>query len=225
MNTIAHISDIHLSPLPKVRVRDLLNKRLTGFLNWKLKREAQACPEAGKSLVEHMLSQRAQINVVTGDLVNIALPEETRNAAEWLRYLGPSERVCMVPGNHDAYLSKSLEAARAAYGAYATGETLNEEPYPFVRRVGQVAIVGCSSAIATPPFIAAGRFDQEQGERLAQILRILGDAGFYRIVAIHHPPAREFAHPVRKSLFGAKLFREIIRENGAELILHGHTHH
>ncbi|HHB83447.1 MAG TPA: metallophosphoesterase [Devosia sp.] len=225
MNTIAHISDIHLSPLPRVRIRDLFNKRLTGYINWKLKRGANMCPDAGKSLVEHMLSQRPEMSVVTGDLVNIALPEETRNAAAWLRYLGPSERVCMVPGNHDAYLPGSLESARATYGAYATGETLNEDPYPFVRRVGQVAIIGCSSAVATPPFVAAGRFDVEQAERLAKVLQILENAGLYRIVAIHHPPAREFAYPVRKSLFGAKLFRDIIRQNGAEMVLHGHTHH
>lgn len=225
MSIIAHISDIHLGPMPKVRLRDLANKRVTGYMNWKLKRGKQMCPEAGKNLVHHMVSQKADMNVVTGDLVNLALPEEAQNAAKWLKTVGPSERVCVVPGNHDAYLPGTLENAREAYGGYATGETLGEAPYPFVRRVGEVAIIGCSSAIATPPFIAAGRFDQAQAERLAKILQILGDAGFYRIIAIHHPPARELARPMRKGLMGAKLFRQVVRTHGAEMVLHGHTHH
>ena len=32
--TLAHVSDIHLSPLPKVRRRQLLSKRLLGYVNW-----------------------------------------------------------------------------------------------------------------------------------------------------------------------------------------------
>ena len=38
MVTLAHISDIHLSPMPDIGWRDLLGKRVTGYLNWKIKR-------------------------------------------------------------------------------------------------------------------------------------------------------------------------------------------
>jgi len=224
MSTIAHISDIHLAPLPKVKARELFNKRITGYLNWQLKRNHQMCPDAAKKLADHLAAQRADINVVTGDLVNLSLPKEVEAAAKWLKRLGSSQRVCMVPGNHDAYLHSSLNLARKAYGSYASGETLDKSPYPFVRRVNEVAIIGCSSAIATPPFIAAGNFDKQQGERLAKCLQILGDAGLFRIVAIHHPPAKQFMRPFRKALYGAKLFRDIIAEHGAEMVLHGHTH-
>ncbi|MCF6327518.1 MAG: metallophosphoesterase [Devosiaceae bacterium] len=224
MSTIAHISDIHLAPLPKVRLRDLINKRATGYINWKLKRNHDMCPDAAKNLADHLSSQRADISVVTGDLVNLALPKEVETATKWLRRLGTSSQVCMVPGNHDAYLHGALAKAQKAYGPYASGETLDQSPYPFVRRVGQVAVIGCSSAIATPPFIAAGHFDKKQGERLTKCLQILGDAGFFRIVAIHHPPIKQFIRPYRKALAGAKLFRQILKANGAEMVLHGHTH-
>ncbi|HHS82427.1 MAG TPA: metallophosphoesterase [Devosia sp.] len=224
MTTIAHISDIHLAPLPRVMPWQLLNKRLTGYVNWKLKRGNRMCPEAGKNLVDHLLTQPFDLSVVTGDLVNLALPQETETALGWMKRMGSTRRVCMVPGNHDAYLPGSLDKALDTYDGYATGETLDEAPFPYVRRTGQVAVIGCSSAVATPPFIAAGYFDKHQAERLARCLEILGNAGFFRIVAIHHPPARELARPVRKSLFGAKLFRQVIRESGAEMILHGHTH-
>ena len=38
MVSLAHLSDVHLSPLPPMRWRDYFNKRVTGYLNWRLKR-------------------------------------------------------------------------------------------------------------------------------------------------------------------------------------------
>ncbi len=38
MTTLAHMSDIHLAPLPPVKWTELLNKRITGYLNWRLRR-------------------------------------------------------------------------------------------------------------------------------------------------------------------------------------------
>ena len=224
MTTIAHISDIHLAPLPRVLPWQLLNKRITGYVNWQLKRRGQICPDAGKNLVDHLLTQPFDLSVVSGDLVNLALAREMQTALAWLKRLGSPQHVCMVPGNHDAYLPGSLHKALGVYDGYATGETLTEAPFPYVRRVGQVAVIGCNSAIATPPFFAAGYFGKEQGERLSQCLQILKSAGLFRIVTIHHPPAKELERPYRKGLLGAALFRKIIKENGAELVLHGHTH-
>ncbi len=224
MNTIAHISDIHLAPLPKIHLGELASKRITGYLNWKLKRGDMMSSKAASHLVDHLLAQRPDMTAITGDLVNLALPAETQAVKLWLKHLGPPERVCLVPGNHDAYVPGALDAMRKIYGPYATGQTLDQNPFPFVRRIGQVAIIGCSSALATPPFVAAGYFDRPQAARLAKCLQILGKAGFYRTVLIHHPPNVEFKRPWRNGLFGARLFRKVIAENGAEMVLHGHTH-
>ena len=57
MTNLAHISDIHLAPLPPVRPRDLLSKRITGFLNWKLKRNRTLDGDGLASLVRHMRSR------------------------------------------------------------------------------------------------------------------------------------------------------------------------
>jgi hypothetical protein len=40
---------------------------------------------------------------------------------------------------------------------------------------------------------------------------------------IHHPPNLEARH-VRLGLYGAKHFRAAVAAQGAELVLHGHTH-
>ena len=39
--TLAHLSDLHLSSLNDVKVRELLNKRIYGYLKWQLKRRAE----------------------------------------------------------------------------------------------------------------------------------------------------------------------------------------
>lgn len=223
MITLAHISDIHLSPLPAVGLRDLLGKRLTGYLNWKLRRHDALNSETLGSLVAHLQQQRADFIAVTGDLTNLALKPEIVRAGAWLKALGSSDNICVAPGNHDAYVPGALETAQTLWGPYMQGETLDKAVFPFVRRVGDMAIVSCSSAVPTRPFLAIGRFDEPQAERLARILSALGEAGMFRVVLIHHPPNPELQHP-SFGLKGHKLFRQVIAEHGAELILHGHTH-
>jgi 3',5'-cyclic AMP phosphodiesterase CpdA len=223
MITLAHISDIHLSPMPAVGWRDLLGKRLTGYLNWKIKRHGELNSETLTSLVAHMQAQNADFTAVTGDLVNLALRYEVERAGQWLNALGPSTKVCVSPGNHDAYVPGALESAQQIWGEYMQGETLDHGAFPFVRRVGELAVISCSSAVPTRPFLAIGRFDQVQADRLARILHVMGEADYFRTVMIHHPPNPELQHP-SFGLKGHKLFREVIAAHGAELILHGHTH-
>lgn len=223
MITLAHISDLHLSPMPAVSVRNLVGKRLTGFLNWKLKRHGELNSETLTRLVTHMQAQNADFTAVTGDLTNLALPDEVARAGDWLRGLGESDKIAVCPGNHDAYVPGALEMARELWGPYLQGETLEGAAFPFVRRVGDVAIVSCSSAVPTPPFFAVGRFEEKQAARLERMLKLLGDAGYFRVVLIHHPPNAELQHP-SFGLKGHKLFRQVIAKEGAELVLHGHTH-
>ncbi len=44
-----------------------------------------------------------------------------------------------------------------------------------------------------------------------------------RVVLIHHPPLARSAPPLR-GLTDAAAFERVLREHGAEAILHGHTH-
>ncbi len=223
MVSLAHLSDIHLAPLPPVRPRDLLGKRITGYLNWKIKRQKSLDGDGLTRLVRHMRQQDPDFTVVTGDLINLALDAEINTAHNWLETLGNPDRVCLTPGNHDAYIRGQLEKALERWDGYAAGESVDAHPFPFVRRIGDVAIVSCSSAVPTLPWMASGLFDEPQAERLARCLKLLGDGGYFRVVLIHHPPNIEHAH-ARLGLYGAKAFRRVVAEQGAELILHGHTH-
>jgi 3',5'-cyclic AMP phosphodiesterase CpdA len=223
MITLAHMSDVHLAPLPPLKWTELLNKRISGYLNWRLRRHNTLSGEGLANLVRHMREQKPDCTVVTGDLVNLGLAAEANTAWNWLQTVGSPEHVCVSPGNHDAYLKTSFDHNNARWGEYMSGETLDFAQFPFVRRFGDVAIISCSSAVPSPIGFAIGRFEADQAERLGRILRMMGEAGYFRIVLIHHPPNLEARHP-RLGLYGAKLFRDTIARFGAELVLHGHTH-
>ena len=224
MITLAHISDAHLAPLPPVRPRDLLNKRITGFINWRLKRSRTLDGEGLNNLVRHMREQRPDLIAITGDLMNLSLEAEINTAYNWLQTVGEPEAVVVSPGNHDAYVPGQLERALERWNGYVLGETVDDNQFPFVRRIGEVAVVVCNSAVPTLPWMASGRFDREQEARLARCLRLLGEAGYFRVVMIHHPPNQEAASHPRLGLHGARNFRRAVAEAGAELVLHGHTH-
>ncbi|MCZ4273578.1 metallophosphoesterase family protein [Maritalea porphyrae] len=224
MTKVAHISDVHLGPLPTISPFELMNKRLTGYANWKLSRHGNMQQGLLAQLSTHLKLQKPELIALSGDLVNLALPGEFEAARAWLEDLGPAEQIAVIPGNHDAYVKSGLEEAAAQWGDYMKGMTLSDHQFPYWRQEGCVALIGCSSAITTPPFFAHGEFDEAQAERLIDILKLTRDAGLYRIVMIHHPPHDDVKQIWRRGLKGRKLFRKVIKDQGAELVLHGHLH-
>ena len=58
---------------------------------------------------------------------------------------------------------------------------------------------------------------------LSKLLRDLKAKGYYRAVMIHHPPLPGLAPP-RKALSDAAKLRDVLRNEGAEMVLHGHNH-
>ncbi len=223
MFRIAHISDVHLAPLPKPSWRELASKRITGYVNYRLNRARSLQPEILERLVAEIKVRKPDHIIVTGDLVNIALDAEIENAGGWLEALGPPSDVTVIPGNHDAYVPGALARALGRWRPYVCGDEAGEGGFPFLRQRGEVALIGCCSAAATAPFMATGPFDRAQAKRLEALLRQTGEQGLFRAVLIHHPP---FAGVTKwhKRLTGAARFRDIIRNAGAELVLHGHTH-
>jgi 3',5'-cyclic AMP phosphodiesterase CpdA len=228
--TLAHLSDIHLSPMPHARRRHLLSKRILGYVNWHRGRKLVHRREFLDVLTRDLLERNPDHIAVTGDLVNLGLPEEFLRAADWLHHLGKPADVTVIPGNHDAYVrlhpDKStrhwhpyMEANDAGAALFATPET----GFPFVRRFGDIGIVALSSAIPTMPFVAAGKLGKPQLSYLASALDRLGREGLFRVVLIHHPPLPGQSG-WRRGLRDAKKFRDVVREHGAELVLHGHRH-
>ncbi|MDY0874296.1 metallophosphoesterase family protein [Dongia rigui] len=230
--TLAHFSDPHLGPLPAAGWRELANKRLSGFFSWTRNRVDIHKPEVLRLLVEDLKRHAPDHIAITGDLVNISLPAEFRAAARWLQSVGTADKVTVIPGNHDAYIDMPWSESLAQWAPYMAGERdgvdhasepQSSSDFPFVRHLGEIALIGTSTAVPMPPFIAAGRLGSAQLDRLRRQLLALGQRGLFRVVLIHHPPFGGGAYK-RKSLLDAKDFQAVIAEAGAELVLHGHTH-
>jgi len=84
MFTLAHLSDPHLSPLPPVSLRQLINKRATGFLNWHRRRKQIHDMTTLGRIVADLKAARPDHIAATGDFVNIALEGEFMQARAWL---------------------------------------------------------------------------------------------------------------------------------------------
>ncbi len=221
---LAHISDVHLGPMPDVRKRELMSKRLTGYVNWQRNRARIMQDSVLEDLLASMKSQAPDHIIVSGDLVNLALDSEIDRMVEWLAALGPPDKVSVVPGNHDTYVAGALRHIRRKWQPYMSGDghVAQSAVFPYTRIRGCAAIIGVNSGRATAPLMATGSFRGIQANALRDELDDQA-AKHFRVVVIHHPPF-ENATLWHKRLVGAGRFREVINHSGAELILHGHTH-
>ena len=220
MFTLAHLSDIHLAPLPRPNPLELLSKRGLGYINWLRKRRAIHRADMLAMLVADLKEHGPDHIAVTGDLVNLSLSNEFAPARLWLERLGGPRDVTFVPGNHDAYVRAASGFAERAFAETMRGD--GGETFPFVRRRGAAALIGLSTSLPTPPLAATGTLHGGQLARLSEILAALKREQAFRVVLIHHPPV-EGANYFRR-LTNAAHLRDVLREHGAELVLHGHHH-
>lgn len=234
--TLAHISDLHL-PLPAgFGPRHWNVKRGLGYINWHRGRRFVHKTETVDKLVADMRTRAPAHVAVTGDLVNIGLPVEYEAARSWLESLGAPEHITVVPGNHDIYVHLRRDPGVGRWISYMEDDAwgraaslpkasaaVMDGVFPFVRRVGPVALIGLNSAVPTRPFVAAGRLGAAQLTALRETLRATKAANLVRVVLIHHPPMGGLA-PRLRGLVDAPDLERLLAEEGAELVLHGHNH-
>jgi len=217
---LAHLTDPHVF-LGRPSPAEALGKRGLSYLNWLRKRRRLHRGEITAKIVADLQAARPDFIAMTGDLVNFGLDREFEAGAGWLASLGSPDRVGVVPGNHEAMASGFEAAMMRHWAPYCAGDD-GTPGFPWCRHVGGVAVIGLSSAVATPPGMASGRIG---GGQLSALRRMLAEArseGLCRVVLVHHPPT-----PVtvwRKSLMDREALCRTIAAEGAELVLHGHTH-
>lgn len=223
MFVLAHLSDPHL-PTPRgAPFAAYANKRVLGGLSWRWRRSRVHRPEVLAALEADLARIRPDHIAVTGDVVNVSLPDEFACGARWLAGLGAPADVTVVPGNHDAYVAIPFAQSLALWAPWLAGDTEPAGTFPFRRRRGEVVIIGLSTAQPSAAGMAWGALGPVQRAHLAEMLDRLGGEGCFRVVLIHHPPLPDGV-PVHKRLRDAGAFAELIATRGAELILHGHSH-
>ncbi|HML30354.1 MAG TPA: metallophosphoesterase, partial [Hyphomicrobium sp.] len=218
--TLAHFSDLHLPSAFGAGWPYWNAKRILGYVNWMRKRRRVHVRSIADRLVADAKSLRPDHIAITGDLINLGLPSEYESALAWLKTVGSARNVTVVPGNHDIYSSLHGDAGIARWAEYMGGEN-DTLAFPFVRRVGPVALVGLNSAVETPPFYASGKLGRHQLEIAGEMLDALGEEGAIRVVLIHHPPLPELA-PSRRALSDAAHLAHLLERGNAELVLYGH---
>jgi 3',5'-cyclic AMP phosphodiesterase CpdA len=223
MPLLAHLSDPHLAPLPQPRWSELMGKRATGYLNWRRRRHLIHRADVLARIVTDLKAQFPDHIAVTGDLVNIALPGEFPPARAFLESLGSAQDVTLVPGNHDAYVRSAARHHEQHWGDYMRGDddVARNSAFPLVRRRGQLALIGLSTAVPSPPFMATGRLGSAQLARFSAALDSC--AGLFRVVLIHHPPVSKPSRRFKRLVDGVDL-RMALARHGAELVIHGHDH-
>ena len=220
---LAHLSDPHLGPLPSPRLGELMGKRAIGYFNWTRNRVGHHAAHVLDAIVADIKAQQPQHVAVTGDLVNIALPQEFALARQWLHTVGTPQDVTLVPGNHDAYVPATRNMFLRAWADYLTADNASTVTFPFVRRRGPLVLIGVSTAVPTAPLLATGKLGHQQLGALNAILSELSHGDRFRVLLIHHP--LKSARPARyKRLIDADQVQALIRRHGVDLILHGHDH-
>jgi 3',5'-cyclic AMP phosphodiesterase CpdA len=226
--TLAHLSDLHATPVAPRGPLPLLGKRALGWLSWTLRRRHAHRTHVLDALLEDLRATAPDHVVVTGDLTNVSLPDEFGTARGWLERLGDPQHVTAVPGNHDAYVSLPRARSWDLWNEWLAADTAwrgvgGDGGFPSVRERGPLGIVGLCSARPTLPLLAGGSLGVAQLERLEQALVALRERGLVRVVLLHHAPVPG-AVSVRRALWDARGLCAVLARAGAELVLHGHLH-
>lgn len=231
--TLAHLSDPHLAYHHDIQLADLLNKRLFGYIGWRLRRKSEHRSDVLAELIHDVRATQPDHIVVTGDLTHLGLPAEFDKAKELLKALGTASRVTVIPGNHDAYIDTALDNRLTDWADYIVSDglkisdgidTVADVLFPSLRVREPVALIGVSTAKPCSALLAVGSVGKDQLQRLKRILIETGRRRLFRVVLIHHPPVSGVVN-WRKRLTDAEAFQKILQHCGAELILHGHSHH
>jgi 3',5'-cyclic AMP phosphodiesterase CpdA len=250
---LAHLSDPHLGPLPRPAVRELASKRLVGYINWQRGRRRLHLRNALDALTQDLHGVRPDHVAVTGDLVNIALPDEFIHARRWLDSLGQPADVSVVPGNHDAYVAGAGIHRDLHWLPYMAGDEVAAlSPLPC-----QVAQAGEDFLLPLPPAAEATAKPLEKtcfpyvrrrgpvalvgvstavptapfmatgrlgGPQIAQVVRILDAMRTEGLFRVVMIHHPPVPAAHHKCLTDAAAFQYALAGVGAELIIHGHDH-
>ena len=223
---IADLSDVHVLDLTGVPWTRFLNKRLTGLVNVIGRRRHAHPVSLLERIVADVNADHIDHTVVTGDLSNLALESEFARARELLAPLGGAERLSVIPGNHDVYTRGSQRTRRFDH-AFAPWMWATSQPgaYPWHKRVGDVSLLGFSSAVARIPFLATGEVSSDQLARLDQIAASGALAGTFPIALVHHNVhRRSWRKTAMHGLKDRDTFLDRLEAAGVKMVLHGHTH-
>jgi 3',5'-cyclic AMP phosphodiesterase CpdA len=233
---VAHFSDLHVLALEGVSRRRFLNKRFTGLVNLRLKREHKHRPGHVRAVAREVARAKVDHVVITGDLTNLALEQEFEAVKRLIEEdLGlDAQHVTIVPGNHDLYTRGAMRDQRFTrfFAPYLESDLpelaaeISLGRFPIVKLRGPLALIGMTSAVPRPPLVASGELGAKQLEALARILAHDEVKRRTPVLALHHPihnpPSR--IKTLVEGLVDANDLSDVVAPIRSGLLLHGHLH-
>lgn len=225
MTVIAHLSDLHIGPVPFPAAPPWRLKPVLGWINWARQRGAHD-PALLRRTLAAVRASGARHTVVTGDLIELGQPGEWRAAAAALAELGPPTQVAWAPGNHDLYTRDAPARIRSTLAGWLGAGVAQGDlraHFPRLDPVGDVALVTLCTGAPTWLFSAEGALGAGQLARLDQLLAGLDRRNCLPVIAMHHPPFAPGLSRLKRLRDGAALL-DLADRHRCPLILHGHLH-
>jgi 3',5'-cyclic AMP phosphodiesterase CpdA len=228
---LAHFSDVHLTAVCRWRLRDLLSKRFTSWINLRLLGRGRRFGLADRVVeaLVHDLQQRGCDRLLfSGDATSLGFEEEVVRAAELLGVGRPDMPPGLaVPGNHDYCTRASVVGGyfERHFAPWLEGQRVDGAMYPYAQRVGPTWLIAVNSSTANRlPWDASGAVGREQLQRLASLLGQLPPGP--RILITHYPVLvasgrREWRS---RELRDLDEILTVARRGNISLWLHGHRH-
>jgi hypothetical protein len=224
MTTIAQLTDLHLLEDEFEERRDFGERARLSYLSFgrpldpadRRRRMLKALGDIRAAGVDHL--------VVTGDLTEDGHADQFEVLAELLaesRF--PSDRITIVPGNHDAYGDGKAfaEAMAGPLRPYAKASGICA---PVTLR--DATIVPVSTSFQQSCLRSAGSIAAEDQDKLARIVRDPSFAGKPLIFAQHHQPG-QYLVPLWQWIDGMvehRIFSRLFERCPHLYVVHGHTH-
>ena len=195
----AHLTDIHLPIHETPSLKALINKRALGYLSWRRRRSGRHKQWASEALAADIRNQSCPTVLISGDLVNIALPSEFADARKWLDEQFTEVQVIYTPGNHDTYTDASWTDTLGLLAPYMNGKRTDDErerlpngfaDFPFCVRADAapaLSVIAANSSPTTAPGLASGALGVEQRERLRKMMNTCSDNDVFKVLMLHHP--------------------------------------
>ena len=221
--TIIHISDLHFHSYPQ-KLSEFNAKRILGATNLLIRRASEFPLKRAKLLVEIIQKMEWDHLVISGDITQLSLEKEFSLAREILDpLLIKSERVTVIPGNHDRYINQhdGTDLFTKYFGEFFGKNEIH------VSEINQKwVIVGWDSAHPNDLRTAAGTVKSTTIQATEKLLHNFPDQTNF-IVVNHYPLTfpEDWKFDRSHELYNLVPVRNWILQNPQiRLYLHGHIH-
>jgi len=221
--TIIHISDLHFHSYPQ-KLSEFNAKRILGATNLLIRRAREFPLKRAKLLVEIIQKMEWDHLVISGDITQLSLEKEFSLAREILDpLLIKSERVTVIPGNHDRYINQhdGTDLFTKYFGEFFGKNEIH------VSKINQKwVLVGWDSAHPNDLRTAAGTVKNITIQATEKLLQNFPDQTNF-IVVNHYPLTfpEDWKFDRSHELYNLVPVRNWILQNPQiRLYLHGHIH-